>query len=212
MTRILAVADEIDEALYGGKLARLRPDLIVSSGDLPFEYLENLVSRADVPLVFVPGNHDPDLRTSESPWTALRRQVPSIGPLGADNADGRVIDAAGIRIAGLGGSIRYNRGPNQYTQAQMRFRGLRLGLRIRLKPKRGGSKLDVLLTHAPPFGWSLSQDVAHTGFIAFHQLVSDLAPKVLIHGHVHPYGRVEPLRRLGGTLVINAVPSRLVEV
>ena len=165
-----------------------------------------------MPLVFVPGNHDPDLRTSESPWTALRRQVPSIGPLGADNADGRVIDAAGIRIAGLGGSIRYNRGPNQYTQAQMRFRGLRLGLRIRLKPKRGGSKLDVLLTHAPPFGWSLSQDVAHTGFIAFHQLVSDLAPKVLIHGHVHPYGRVEPLRRLGGTLVINAVPSRLVEV
>jgi Icc-related predicted phosphoesterase len=212
MTRILAVADEVDEALYGDKLARLRPDLIVSSGDLPFEYLENLVSRADVPLVFVPGNHDPDLRTSESPWTALRRQVPSIGPLGADNADGRVIDAAGVRIAGLGGSIRYNRGPNQYTQAQMRFRGLRLGLRIRLKPKRGGSKLDVLLTHAPPFGWSLSQDVAHTGFIAFHQLVSDLAPKVLIHGHVHPYGRVEPLRRLGGTLVINAVPSRLVEV
>jgi Icc-related predicted phosphoesterase len=138
--------------------------------------------------------------------------VPPIGPLGADNADGRVIDAAGIRIAGLGGSIRYNRGPNQYTQAQMRFRGLRLGLRIRLKPKRGGSKLDVLLTHAPPFGWSLSQDVAHTGFIAFHQLVNDLAPKVLIHGHVHPYGRVEPLRRLGGTLVINAVPSRLVEV
>src|SRR6202521_4646472 len=212
MTRILAVADEIDEALYGDKLARLRPDLIVSSGDLPFEYLENLVTRADVPLVFVPGNHDPDLRTSESPWTALRRQVPPIGPLGADNADGRVIDAAGIRIAGLGGSIRYNRGPNQYTQAQMRFRGLRLGLRIRLKPKRGGSKLDVLLTHAPPFGWRLSQDVAHTGFIAFHQLVNDLAPKVLIHGHVHPYGRVEPLRRLGGTLVINAVPSRLVEV
>ena len=212
VTRVLAVADEVDEALYGDKLARLRPDLIVSAGDLPFEYLENLVSRADVPLVFVPGNHDPDLRTSESPWTALRRQVPSIGPLGADNADGRVIDAAGIRIAGLGGSIRYNRGPNQYTQAQMRFRGLRLGLRIRLKPKRGGSKLDVLLTHAPPFGWSLSQDVAHTGFIAFHQLVSDLAPKVLIHGHVHPYGRVEPLRRLGGTLVINAVPSRLVEV
>lgn len=212
VTRVLAVADEVDEALYGDKLARLRPDLIVSAGDLPFEYLENLVSRADVPLVFVPGNHDPDLRTSESPWTALRSHVPPIGPLGADNADGRVIDAAGIRIAGLGGSIRYNRGPNQYTQAQMRFRVLRLGLRIRLKPKRSGSKLDVLLTHAPPFGWSLSQDVAHTGFIAFHQLVSDLAPKVLIHGHVHPYGRVEPLRRLGGTLVINAVPSRLVEV
>jgi Icc-related predicted phosphoesterase len=212
VTRILAVADEIDEALYGDKLARLRPDLIASCGDLPYEYLENLVSRADIPLIFVPGNHDPDLRTSESPWTALRRQVPAIGPLGADNADGRVIDAAGLRIAGLGGSIRYNRGPNQYTQAQMRFRGLRLRLRIRLKPRKGGGKVDVLLTHAPPFGWSLSQDQAHIGFIAFHQLVSDLAPKVLIHGHVHPYGRTQPARRMGETLVINAVPSTLVEV
>jgi Icc-related predicted phosphoesterase len=126
--------------------------------------------------------------------------------------DGRVEDAAGLRIAGLGGSIRYNRGPNQYTQAQMRFRGLRLRLRIRLKPKKDGSKLDILLTHAPPFGWSHRQDQAHIGFITFHQLVNDLAPKVLIHGHVHPYGRREPVRRLGATLVINAVPSRLVEV
>src|ERR1700680_1615326 len=110
MTRILAVADEIDEALYGDKLARLRPDLIASCGDLPFEYLENLVSRANVPLVFVPGNHDPDLRTSDPPWTALRKDARERAPLGADNADGRVVDAAGVRVAGLGGSIRYNRG------------------------------------------------------------------------------------------------------
>jgi Icc-related predicted phosphoesterase len=212
VTRILAVADEIDEALYGDKLARLRPDLIASCGDLPFEYLENLVSRANVPLVFVPGNHDPDLRTSDSPWTALRHDVRELAPLGADNADGRVVDAAGVRIAGLGGSIRYNRGPNQYTQGQMRFRGLRLALRIRFKAARGQSKLDVLLTHAPPFGWTHSQDAAHIGFVTFHRLVKDLSPKVLIHGHVHPYGRSEPLRRLGTTLIVNAVPSRLVEV
>jgi Icc-related predicted phosphoesterase len=211
MTRILAVSDEVDEALYGDKLARLRPDVIVSCGDLPFEYLENLVSRADVPLLYVPGNHDPDLRTSDSPWTSLRLHVPQLGPLGCDNVDSRVLDAAGLRIAGLGGSIRYNRGPNQYTQAQMRFRGLRLGFRIRLKA-RGRTKLDVLLTHAPPFGWSPSQDIAHIGFTAFHGLVKDLTPKILIHGHVHPYGRSQPLRRLGTTLIVNAVPSRLVEV
>jgi calcineurin-like phosphoesterase family protein len=213
MTRILAVADEVDEALYEDKLERLRPDLIVSCGDLPFEYLENLVSRADVPLVFVPGNHDPDLRASDSTWRALGLQAPALGPPGCDNADGRVLDAAGLRIAGLGGAIRYNRGPNQYTQAQMRFRGLGLAFRIRLKPAGGRrSKLDVLLTHAPPFGWSTSQDAAHIGFIAFHRMIKDMAPKVLIHGHVHPYGRSEPTRRLGTTLIVNAVPSRLVEV
>jgi uncharacterized protein len=225
MTRILAISDEVDEALYGDKLARLRPDLIVSCGDLPFEYLENLISRANVPLVFVPGNHDPDLRSSDSIWTTLPDQAPIPGPPGGDNADGRVLDAAGLRIAGLGGSIRYNLGPNQYTQAQMRFRALGLGFRIRLrsmvpirtagparKPARDRSKLDILLTHAPPFGRGPSQDAAHVGFTIFLRMINDLAPKVLIHGHVHPFGRSEPPRRLGETLIVNAVPSRLVEV
>ena len=62
MTRILAVADEVDESLYGDKLDKLRPDLMVSCGDLPFDYLEYLVSRANVPLLYVPGNHDPSVR------------------------------------------------------------------------------------------------------------------------------------------------------
>ena len=116
MTRILAVADEIDDALYGDKLARLRPDLIVSCGDLPFDYLENLLSRADVPLVFVPGNHDPDIQPSDTTWTQLRSQVRPTGPDGGENADGHILDVAGLRIAGLGGSIRYRPGPNQYTR------------------------------------------------------------------------------------------------
>lgn len=58
--RVLAIADEIAEALFGEALGRLKPDLIVSAGDLPFEYLENLVSRTNRPHLFVPGNHDPD--------------------------------------------------------------------------------------------------------------------------------------------------------
>ena len=211
MTRILAVADEIDEALYGDKLAQLRPDLIVSCGDLPFDYLEHLAGRVDVPLVFVPGNHDPELRSSDTTWT-LSPHVPPLGPTGGDNADGRVLELAGLRIAGLGGSIRYKPGPNQYTQAQMRFRGLSLGFRIRLKSARSGSRLDVLLTHAPPFGVGAREDAAHVGFTAFHRIIKDLAPNVLIHGHVHPYGRTEPARRLGSTLIVNAVPWRIVEI
>ena len=59
MKRILAIADEVDDAMYTDKLARLRPDLVLSCGDLPFDYLEFIVSRLDVPLVYVPGNHDP---------------------------------------------------------------------------------------------------------------------------------------------------------
>ena len=44
------------------------------------------------------------------------------GPCGAVNADGRIVRIAGLRIAGLGGSIRYNDGPNQWTERQQRRR------------------------------------------------------------------------------------------
>lgn len=212
MTRILAIADEVDEALYTDKLARLRPDLVVSCGDLQFDYLEYIVSRLDVPLVYVPGNHDPGLRSSDPTWTPLQTEAPQPGPQGCENADGRVITAAGLRIAGLGGSMRYKSGPNQYTDAEMRWRALSLEVRIKLNPARGGRKVDLLLTHAPPFGWGAPDDLAHRGFAAFPRLVKLLAPKLLIHGHVHPYGRSKPERQMGGTQIINAVPSRIVEI
>jgi uncharacterized protein len=212
VTRILAIADEVDESLYGDKLARLRPDLVVSSGDLPFDYLEHIVSRLDVPLVYVPGNHDPELRSPDPTWAPLHADAPRPGPQGCDNADGRVVAAAGLRIAGLGGSMRYKNGPNQYTDAEMRWRALSLEVRIKLNPARGHRKVDVLLTHAPPLGWGSKDDLAHRGFAAFPRLVIELAPKVLIHGHVHPYGRAQPVRHLAATQIVNAVPSRLIEI
>jgi predicted phosphodiesterase len=212
VTRVLAIADEVDEAFYTDKLARLRPDLVVSCGDLPFDYLEYIVSRLDVPLVYVPGNHDPEVRSSNPTWGPLRTEAPQPGPQGCDNADGRIVVAAGLRIAGLGGSMRYKNGPNQYTDPQMRWRALGLEVRIRLQPARGLRKLDVLLTHAPPLGWGANDDLAHRGFAAFPPLVRGLGPKVLIHGHVHPYGRTKPDRPLGETQIVNAVPSRIVEI
>ena len=212
MTRILAIADEEDESLYTDKLARLRPDVVVSCGDLPFDYLEYMVSRLDVPLVYVPGNHDPEVRSPDPTWAPLRIEDPKSGPQGCENADGRVVVAAGLRIAGLGGSMRYKPGPNQYTDAEMRWRALSLEVRIRLNPARGARKLDLLLTHAPPLGWGDPDDLAHRGFAAFVRIVKDLTPRLLIHGHVHPYGRTPKERKLAGTQIINAVPSRLIEV
>jgi calcineurin-like phosphoesterase family protein len=212
MTRILAIADEVDEGLYTDKLARLRADLVLSCGDLPFDYLEYIVSRLDVPLVYVPGNHDAELRSSDPNWTPLGTDAPERGPLGCVNADGRVVVAAGLRVAGLGGSMRYRHGPNQYTDAQMRWRALSLAVRVRLNPFRAARKVDVLLTHAPPLGWGSRDDLAHRGFAAFVPLVKDVAPKVLIHGHLHPYGRGKPERYLGKTEVVNAVPLRLIEI
>lgn len=185
---------------------------MLGCGDLPFDYLEYLCSRLDVPVLYVPGNHDPDLKAPDLTWMPLRSELSMPGPAGCENIDGRVVEVRGLRIAGLGGSIRYKEGPNQYSQAQTGRRALRLELRIRLKRVRSGRKLDILVTHAPAFGLAEARDDAHVGFVAFLRLIRTFQPLLAVHGHVHPYGRVTPERRLGNTRIVNVVPSRVIEI
>jgi predicted phosphodiesterase len=212
VTRILAIADEIDEGLYGEKLRRLRPDLVLSAGDLPFDYLEYIVSTLDAPLLYVPGNHDRDLSSGDSTWQPLRTEGPPRGPRGCINADGRIVDAAGLRIAGLGGSHRYRKGPNQYSQVDMRWRALALEAQSRVKHALHGRATEILLTHAAPAGLGDGSDLAHQGFEAFQRLVRVLGARLLVHGHMHPYGTRQADGRLGDALVVNAIPSRLIEL
>jgi hypothetical protein len=222
--RVLVVSDEIDPSLGPESLRELRPDLLVSCGDLPFDHLEYLLTLAAVPLLYVPGNHDPAVGalaagpafTGSVPLRFADANPDPPGVAGGIDVDGRVVEAAGLRVAGLGGSVRYREGPNQYTQAQMRRRALRLELRCRLRrpvargPRR---RLDLLVTHAPPLGvGDIADDPAHAGFAAFHRLVRTLAPLVLVHGHIHPYGRVVPGMAIGDTVVRNAVGAHLIEV
>lgn len=226
MPRILAVSDEVEETFYGADLKAMGLDLIVACGDLPFDYLEALVTLANVPLVYVPGNHDPDLkhRAQEfspedivKPFSFNREELDTAGPEGCLNIDGRVTEAAGLRVGGLGGSMRYTEGPNQYTQSQMNRRAIALEARARLgslmarrsKPAR---HLDVLLTHAPPLGVGDDDDPCHEGFAAFHGLVERLSPSVHLHGHIHPYGRQVDELQIDRTRVINTVGHQLIEV
>lgn len=226
MRTILAVADEVDESLTAERVRDIHPDLVVSCGDLPFEYLEYLVTVAAVPLLYVPGNHDPDLsRREPTPLAAflgphpllVRTHIPSRwleedpGPRGCTNVDGRVVEISRTLVGGLGGCVRYREGPHQYTQGQMRRRALALELRARLR--HPGRRLDLLLTHAPPLGvGDLEGDPAHLGFAPFHRLVRRLRPRYLLHGHVHRHGRELEDRRLGDTVVANVVPHRVLEL
>jgi predicted phosphodiesterase len=222
LTRVLAIADEVEDSLYRPDVTALAPDLVVSCGDLPAEYLEYLVTTINVPLLFVPGNHDPDYRgrpldadVLTLTRTGFRRgwnTSKEDAPRGCLNVDGKIVEATGLRVAGLGGSHRYSRGPNQYTQLEMRMRCLRLASRARAKRLLGGGRIDLLITHAPPLGVGDQDDPAHRGFASFHRLVKALGPKVLLHGHVHAYGRDRPDRTMGNTRVINAVGHRVVEV
>ncbi|MGI8696328.1 MAG: metallophosphoesterase family protein [Mycobacteriales bacterium] len=211
MVRILAVADEIVDALWHPSVQSIRPDLLVACGDLPSDYLDYLQSTVNTPLVFVPGNHDADLvreRLGRS-GLLLRAGMParSAGPPGGMNVDRRVVTVDGLRLAGLGGSVRYRPGANQYSQRQFGRDARRLARRAR----RAGP-VDVLLTHAPPAGLGDGDDPPHRGIEALHDLVDRLHPPLLLHGHIHPYGQKLPDRRIGDTRICNVVGYRVFDI
>ena len=113
--KILAVSDVVVDRLYSAQIAEhfRDVDMILGCGDLPYEYLEFLVSALNVPLLYVPGNHDPQYDGKK----------PAARADGCDLLDQRVAWVKGLNLAGLGGSIRYKPvSPNQYTQTEMYLR------------------------------------------------------------------------------------------
>jgi Icc-related predicted phosphoesterase len=128
-------------------------------------------------------------------------------PHGATNADGQVVEAAGLTIAGLGGCVRYNDGPHQYTQQQYQRMARRL-----LRRTRKSGPVDVLLTHAPPLGLGDGDDKPHEGIAALHAVLERLEPTWHLHGHIHPYGQTMPDRQFGPTTIRNVVPWKVLDV
>jgi hypothetical protein len=216
VVRVLAVSDVVEEGLLADLAPVFGTELIFSCGDLPFDYLDYLMNALDVPLVFVPGNHDPDLsgyRMSRAGLT-LRAGMPvrAPWPAGARSADGRIADVGGLRVAGLGGCRRYGPGPNQYSDRQQARRARSLALRARLGQTRDGRRVDVLLTHAPPRGRDDGADPVHEGFAAVNALIARLRPAVMLHGHVDRGAEAGQDRRLGGTIVRNVTGRHLMDI
>ncbi|MFK0244332.1 metallophosphoesterase [Amycolatopsis azurea] len=212
--KALVVADEVEERLWTSAVRNHQADLVIGAGDLPYEYLEFLAGALDVPCVFVPGNHDPDLSGyTRYGGLSMKDGFPTEwpGPAGGVNADGRVVDIGGLRFAGLGGSVRYNGGPNQWTQRQQARRARRLVRRAGFRQWRDGRGVDVLLTHAPPRHCGDREDPPHRGFDCLHRTIESLRPKWLLHGHIHPHGEPVPDRVIGGTTVRNVVGHRIME-
>ena len=211
MVKVLVISDEEAPGLHVRMLRDLSADLVLSAGDLPWDYLEYVAAAVNAPLVFVPGNHDPALERAKlgrnGTYTVAGRPVDSPRPRGALNADQRVVEAAGLRIAGLGGCVRYRPGAHQYTQRQYAGRTRRL-----LRRAKRGDPVDVLLTHAPPLGLGDGEDKPHEGIEALHTALARLEPTYHLHGHIHPYGQAMPDRQVGPTTIRNVIPWKVIEI
>ena len=187
--RILAISDKESLRLWDYFQPRYLDgiDLILSAGDLDSEYLSFLATFSHAPILYVHGNHD---KTYD--------QHP---PEGCDCVEDRLVTVGGLRILGLGGSIRYSGGPHQYTERQMARRVRRLRYRLW---RAGG--VDIVLTHSPIMGYGDGEDYAHQGFECLLNLVDKYRPRYLIHGHVHVnYGfQIPRVLQRGETTIINA--------
>ena len=171
--KIMAIGDEESKLLWDffDKSYLEGIDLIISCGDLDPRYLSFLVTLSSVPVLYVHGNHD-----------VKYERIP---PEGCTCIEDQIFVYKGIRILGLGGSMRYKPGAHQYTEKQMRQRVKKL--RFQLFRKKG---IDILVTHSPAYQLNDGRDLPHQGFQVFRQLMEKYRPKYFLHGHVHmTYGR-----------------------
>jgi Icc-related predicted phosphoesterase len=206
--KILAVSDQVVDALYHPNVQERfgDVDLIISCGDLPYSYLDYIVTLLNKPMYFVHGNHDRDYEYAEN---GKRR----LAPQGGEALDMQsVVTPGGLILAGLEGSIRYDRhSAHQYTQEQMNRRALALSLRLIRNRARYGHYLDILVTHSPPFGVNDGPDAAHMGFQAFAVLIKRFKPRLMLHGHQHFYHGPRPSVQVGATRIVNVFPYQVIE-
>jgi predicted phosphodiesterase len=220
--KILCIADHVDPLVYS-PLVKQRfgdVDLVLSAGDLPLNYYDFVVSSLNKPLLFVFGNHN--LRGMSS----YRRRRDAFDELaesrggftydayvGARHIDRRVVREKGLLVGGFGGSLLYNNAENQFSDARMYVSVLAMVPRLLVNRLLHGRYLDILLTHAPPYGVNDRPDRCHTGFKAFRWFLRLFHPSYLVHGHIHLHDTTEKREKLcGDTRVLNAYDHCLIEV
>ncbi len=224
--KILAISDEVVDFIYSPQIKAKYADvdLVLGCGDLPFYYLEFIVTMLDVPLYYVPGNHDRReqylsdgriIHRAEGcvPLDRHTARLPAVSLASRRRAGGADSAGPSLLLAGLGGSLRYNRDPgHQHTEAEMFGRALALTPQLAANRVRYGRFLDILVTHAPPRGIHDRSDPAHTGFTTFLRVMDVFQPRLLLHGHSHIYrGDTVTSSRYKGTQVINVYPYRVID-
>ena len=204
--KILCISDQVERVLHGPTLNSYAQgvEAVISCGDLPFAYLEYVLTFLGVPLYYVLGNHDPGPDGPEYPG-------------GCTPLDGRVVEVGTgeerVTLAGLSGSPMYSGGPNQYTEGQMGLRAQSVSARVLGRRLLGRPKPTVFVTHSPPFGLGDRKDPAHVGFGTFLKLIDRHEPALWLHGHVHLYGLDQQrVTSRGATKVVNVFGHRILEI
>ena len=151
-------------------------DLIISCGDLPYSYLEFMISMLDVPLFYIHGNHANQVEITA---TGLKKK-----PEGGLNLHRKTVRDNGLLLAGVEGCLQYNYGP---FQSEMWIHVFSLIPGLMRNHIRYGRYLDIFVTHAPPWQIHDQNDRPHQGIKAFRWFDRVFKPAYHLHGHIHVY-------------------------
>lgn len=171
--RTLALADAPPHAPVDELARACDAELIVLLGDLERAWTDGL-ERVQLPKLGVRGNHD---------------AAGAYAGLGVEDLHLRRTQVGGLTFCGFGGSPRYSRDGNEWSEEEA-------GAMLRALPAA-----DVLLAHSPPAGVNDDPgDPVHRGSPALRGWVERHEPAWLLHGHTHPRpGQL--VHRLGATRV-----------
>ena len=230
--KILCLSDYVDPLIYNQNLRQTfgDVDLVLCAGDLPLDYVDFVVTILNKPTYFIFGNHN---LNEFSHYHKSAQSYPDTQAIinrdnyghGGTYAGFKVMaeksltvtDPATDRktpllIAGVSGSLQYNKGLNQYTEQQMKRKLVRMIPALIKNKIKYGRYLDILLTHASPRHIHDKEDPCHKGFECFNWFISKFKPAYLVHGHIHLYDAREiRITKTEATTVVNAYAHCIIE-
>ncbi len=184
--KLLAIADRPPERPILELVKQNLIDLIVTLGDLELYEIGSLEHITHIPKIGVYGNHCSGNYFEQ---------------LGITNMHLRTWEYMGLKFGGFEGCVRYKeRGSFMYTQDECS------------QLLKNFPKVDVMLTHCPPFGINDDQtEESHTGFIGLKTYINNYHPKYLLHGHTYPKDP-EAVQELSETQIIYVHANKFIDI
>lgn len=229
--KILCVSDYVDPMIYNPNAKEIFPDidLILCAGDLPMDYVDFIVTVFNKPTYFVFGNHNlndfkyyhksfmdgenqKDLQDFSHGHGASYLGFKTVKEDRLYIIDSETGKQRPLLLAGVSGSLRYNKGLCQYSDMQMKLKLLKLVPKLIRNKIKYGKYLDIFMTHASPRHIHDHEDPCHMGFECFNWFLQKYKPSVMVHGHIHLYDmREERIGKYYDTTVINAYAHHVFE-
>ncbi|MDD5020548.1 MAG: metallophosphoesterase [Endomicrobiaceae bacterium] len=224
--KILAVSDKDDSKLQACILQNMQflqdVDIVISCGDISKSYLEFLVDSLKKPLFFVKGNHQTFHPSDHNGY--LEKFISDIYEtdkhlsFGGSNLHARVEQFKDYILVGFEGSMKYNKGPFQYTQQEMTKIVKKIETTLYLIQfkdfiLRRKKRKVIAVSHAPIVGIHDQKDLCHQGFARFKVFLNKFKPVVWLHGHIHFNDqRNAQITKINQTLVVNAYGFHIINI